>query len=152
MTELGIGDVVVLAKDASPISDWGPSQDTVWTVQADDGKWRADTNGYIHFTEQLNIADIVTDPIVVIGDNINALKWISVDAVTPGNKYVRTAYHWTKEHVRDRHVCIRDCPSNMNLSDFLTKIMAGPHARQLFDGASGYADQPPIPEKPKFIT
>eukprot|EP01052_Picozoa_sp_SAG31_P069565 SAG31_NODE_28397_length_410_cov_3.295820_1_plen_42_part_10 len=27
VTELGTSDVVVLAKDASPISDWGPSQD-----------------------------------------------------------------------------------------------------------------------------
>ena len=87
----------------------------------------------------------------VIGDNINALKWASVDAITPGNKHVRTAYHWVKEHVRDGHICIRDAPSVMNLSDFLTKNMARPHARQLIDAASRYSEQPPIPDKLKFL-
>ena len=86
-----------------------------------------------------------------MGDNINALKWASVDAITPGNKHVRTAYHWIKEHVRDSDVCIRDCVSALNLADFLTKNLAGPHARQLFDAASGYSDQPPVPDKLKVI-
>ena len=39
----------------------------------------------------------------------------------------------------------------MNLSDFLTKNMAGPHARQLIDAASRYSEQPPIPDKLKFL-
>ena len=149
VTELGTADVIVLAKDACPHGGDGPTADTIWTTLDTDGKWCI--NDSISVVDNLCIASIVVDPIVVIGDNINALKWASVDAITPGNKHVRTAYHWVKEHVRDGHICIRDAPSVMNLSDFLTKNMAGPHARQLIDAASGYSEQPPIPDKLKFI-
>ena len=72
-------------------------------------------------SDLLHIAEIVCQPSIVIGDNINALKWASVDAITPGNKHVRIAYHWIKEHVRDDDVCLRDGPSATNLADFLTK-------------------------------
>ena len=101
--------------------------------------------------ELLRLADIVTDPIVVVGDNINALKWASVDPIAPGNKHVRTSYHWIKEHVRDGHVSIRDCPSQINISDFLTKNMQGPHARQMIEAASSYAEQPQPPDALKYI-
>jgi hypothetical protein len=37
----------------------------------------------------------------VIGDNITALKWASVDAVTPGDVPIVAAYNWLKEHIRD---------------------------------------------------
>ena len=149
VTELGTADVIVLAKDACPHSGDGPTADTIWTTLDTDGKWSV--NDSITIVDNLCIASIVADPIVVIGDNINALKWASVDAITPGNKHVRTAYHWVKEHVRDGHICIRDAPSVMNLSDFLTKNMARLHAQQLIDAASGYLEQPPIPDKLKFL-
>ena len=96
----------------------------------------------------MGVSSIVDKPIVVVGDNINALKWASVDAITPGNKHVRTAYHWVKEHIRDRHIDVRDGPSATNLADFLTKISVGPHARQLMRAASGYNEQPAIPHPP----
>ena len=92
--------------------------------------------------ELLRLADIVLEPIVVVGDNVNALKWAYVDAITPGNKHVRTSYHWIKEHVQDGHVSIRDCPSLINISDFLTKNMQGPNARQMIEAAPSYSEQP----------
>eukprot|EP01052_Picozoa_sp_SAG31_P006791 SAG31_NODE_316_length_17841_cov_33.716154_11_plen_250_part_00 len=150
ISDLGTGDVIALADVATPQSQFGPSRDTIWTSKDSAGKWTQNLD--IHISENIGVADVVSEPIIVIGDNINALKWASVDAVTPGNKHVRTAYHWIKEHVRDGHVCIRDCESAMNLADFLTKISAGPHARQLFDASSGYSGQPTIPDKLKVLT
>ena len=82
---------------------------------------------------------------LMTGDNINALKWASTEAVTPGNKHVRTAYHWIKEHIRDGDIDLRDGPSAMNLADFLTKNLAGPSIRMASDAASGYADAPAVP-------
>ena len=73
----------------------------------------------------LRLADIVGDQTIMIGDNINALKWAPTDAVTLGNKHVRTAYHWIKEHVRDGDIDLRDGPSALNLADFTPRIWPG---------------------------
>ena len=98
----------------------------------------------------LRLADIVGEQTIMIGDNINALKWASTDAVTLGNKHVRTAYHWIKEHVRDGDIDLRDGPSALNLADFLTKNLAGPPIPSASDAASGYIDAPIVP--PRRIT
>ena len=68
----------------------GPTPGTAW-MSLQSGDWVVDSK--IRIDEQLQIAPIVTTPTVVVGDNINALKWASIDAITPGNKHVRTAYH-----------------------------------------------------------
>ena len=81
-------------------------------------------------------------PSLLIGDNITAKKWASIDTVTPGNKHIRIAYHWVKEHVRDQDIDLRDTPSKQNLADFLTKNLAGPAIRALADSASGYSAPP----------
>ena len=149
ITELGTADIILLSKNTSPARADGPSPETIWTVRSDTDDWMAAPTAKVD--ELLRLADIVSEPIVVVGDNINALKWASVDAITPGNKHVRTSYHWIKEHVRDGHVSIRDCPSQINISDFLTKNMQGPHARQMIEAASGYAEQPQPPSALKYI-
>jgi hypothetical protein len=149
ITELGTADIILLSKNTSPAREDGPSPETIWTVRSDTDDWMAAPTAKVD--ELLRLADIVSEPIVVVGDNINALKWASVDAITPGNKHVRTSYHWIKEHVRDGHVSIRDCPSQINISDFLTKNMQGPHARQMIEAASGYAEQPQPPSALKYI-
>eukprot|EP01052_Picozoa_sp_SAG31_P036152 SAG31_NODE_4470_length_3205_cov_70.394915_4_plen_113_part_00 len=73
---------------------------------------------------------------VVIGDNITALKWASVDAVTPKNKHIRTIYHWLREHIRDGSIDLRDCPTQDNLADCLTKPIVGPPAQRISDAIS----------------
>ena len=72
------------------------------------------------------------------------------DAVTPGNKHVRTAYHWIKEHVRDGDIDLRDGPSALNLADFLTKNLARPPIQSTSDAASSYIDAPIV--LPRRIT
>ena len=116
----------------------------------DRGKKKLEIDSTVRVVDMLRLTDLVRDSTIVVGDNINALKWASTDAVTPGNKHVRTAYHWIKEHVRDGDIDLRDGPSAMNLADFLTKNLAGPPLRMASDAASGYADTPAVP--PRRVT
>ena len=88
---------------------------------------------------------------IVIGDNINALKWASVDAVTPGNAHIRAAYHWLKDTIRELEIDLRDIPSALNLADFLTKAGMGPAKRISSDAAYGYTKPPPIPPALKYL-
>ena len=97
--------------------------------------------------DAVGVSSIVSAPSLLIGDNITAKKWASVDTVTPGNKHIRIAYHWIKEHVRDQDIDLRDTPSKLNLADFLTKNLNGPAIRAFADSASGYAELPVIPAK-----
>ena len=96
--------------------------------------------------DAIGIAEIVSKPSVLIGDNITAKKWATIDTVTPGNKHIRIAYHWIKEHVRDLDIDLRDTPSLENLADFLTKNQTGPAIRSSTDAASGYSPPPRVPD------
>ena len=102
-------------------------------------------NVKIRVFDAIGAASIVSTPSLLIGDNITAKKWASIDTVTPGNKHIRIAYHWVKEHVRDQDIDLRDTPSAANLADFLTKNQTGPQIRASTDAASGYASPPAIP-------
>ena len=140
ITEQGTADIMAIAADCSPRGQPGPTAGATWMTYDDDGMLK------IHDTltvlDVLRLADIVGDQTIMIGDNINALKWASTDAVTLGNKHVRTAYHWIKEHVRDGDIDLRDGPSALNLADFLTKNLARPPIQSASDAASGYIDAP----------
>ena len=92
--------------------------------------------------DKIGVAALVHDATVVIGDNITALKWASVDAVTPGNAHIRAAYHWLKDTLRDGYIDLRDIASALNLADFLTKVAMGPQIRASSDAASGYSSPP----------
>jgi hypothetical protein len=86
--------------------------------------------------------------------NITALKWASVDAVTPGNAHIRASYHWLKDTLRDGFIDLRDIQSVLNLADFLTKVVMGPQHRLASDAASRYmySSPPAIPPAPTYLT
>ena len=125
---------------------------TTWTAPADTNIWSTlgasgdvSVNVKIRVYDAIGAASIVSTPSLLIGDNITAKKWASIDTVTPGNKHIRIAYHWVKEHVRDQDIDLRDTPSAANLADFLTKNQTRPQIRASTDAASGYASPPAIP-------
>jgi hypothetical protein len=60
-------------------------------VRGPDGEFSVDKS--VTILDAIGVADLVRDATVVIGDNITALKWASVDAVTPGNAHIRASYH-----------------------------------------------------------
>jgi len=145
VTELGTGDIITLAATPSRRGQHGPSGTVVWSTP--DGSGNFITNTSMRVFDAVGISSIVSAPSLLIGDNITAKKWASVDTVTPGNKHIRIAYHWIKEHVRDQDIDLRDTPSKLNLADFLTKNLNGPAIRAFADSASGYAELPAIPTK-----
>ena len=69
----------------------GPASDTIWMVRGPDGEFSVDKS--VTILDAIGVAELVRDATVVIGDNITALKWAFVDAVTPGNAHIRASYH-----------------------------------------------------------
>ena len=119
-------------------------------VRGPDGEFSVDKS--VTIIDAIGVADLVRDATVVIDDNITALKWASVDAVTPGNAHIRASYHWLKDTLRDSFIDLRDIQSVLNLADFLTKIVMGPQHRMASDAASGYSSPPAIPPAPLYLT
>ena len=78
-------------------------------VPTSDGTFKIDSSVTVH--DVIGTAIIVESPTIVIGDDITALKWASVDAVTLGNAHIRTAYHWLKDTIREREIDLRDIAS-----------------------------------------
>ena len=103
ISELGTGDILSVAQDPSPRCQHGPSNLAMWLTPDDatspSSTWRI--NVYMRVFDAVGVAEIVARPSVLIGDNITAKKRATIDTVTPGNKHIRIAYHWIKEHVRD---------------------------------------------------
>eukprot|EP01052_Picozoa_sp_SAG31_P004421 SAG31_NODE_183_length_20987_cov_8.711078_5_plen_190_part_00 len=128
----------------------GPAADTVWTVpRHDDGV--ATPHSQIRVFDAFGFVAFVEQATIVIGDNITALKWASVDAVTPKNKHIRTIYHWLREHIRDGSIDLHDCPTQDNMADCLTKPIMGPPTQRISDAISGYAETAPIPPRMAYI-
>jgi hypothetical protein len=121
----------------------------VWLVRGTDDGFTVDKS--VTILDGIAIAEIVHDATVVIGENITALKWASVDEVTPRNAHIRAAYQWLKDTLRDGDIDLRDVASPLNLADFLTKVVLGPSMRSASDAASGYTDPPGIAPALKFI-
>jgi len=143
ISELGTGDIIAFTPAPTGRGRHGPADTNIWLTLGASGDVSVDVK--IRVYDAIGAASIVSTPSLLIGDNITAKKWASIDTVTPGNKHIRIAYHWVKEHVRDQDIDLRDTPSAANLADFLTKNQTGPQIRASTDAASGYASPPAIP-------
>jgi hypothetical protein len=150
LDEYGTSTIQIIAADVSSQGQNGPAAGTIWMVRGQDGEFSVDKS--VTIMDAIGVAKPVRDATVVIGDNITALKWASVDAVTPSNAHIRASYHWLKDSLRDGFIDLRDIQSVLNLADFLTKVVMGPQTRLASDAASGYSSPPAIPEAPKYLT
>ena len=102
-------EIQAIAESVSDRGQYGPSPNTVWMVPTSNGAFKIDSS--ITVNDIIGTAIIVEPPTIVIGDNITALKWASVDAVTPGNAHIRAACHWLKDTIREREIDLRDIAS-----------------------------------------
>jgi hypothetical protein len=136
LDEYGTSTIQIIAADVSSQGQNGPASDTIWMVRGPDGEFLVDKS--VTILDAIGVAELVRDATVVIGDNITALKWASVDAVTPGNAHIRASYHWLKDTLRDGFI------------DFLTKVVM--QLRLASDAASGYSSPPAIPPAPTYLT
>jgi hypothetical protein len=91
LDEYGSSTIQIIAADVSPQGQNGPASDTIWKVRGPDGEFSVDK--IVTILDAIGVADLVREATVVIGDNITALKWAFVDAVTPGNAHIRASYH-----------------------------------------------------------
>ena len=57
-----------------------------------------------------------------------------------------------REHIRDGSIDLRDCPTQDNMADFLTKPIIGPPAQRVSDAVSGYCATAPVPRRLAFIS
>ena len=87
-----------------------------------------------------------TKPIVVLGDNDQATRWVTHGMVTTANKSVRMNYHWVQEAAADGFVDMRRVPTKDNTSDVFTKTLGPEDITRLRPGLTGYGPLPPIPD------
>jgi hypothetical protein len=87
-------------------------------------------------------------PVVMLGDNDQATRWINHGMVTTANKSIRMNYHWVRECARDGIVSPRRVPTVNNLSDVFTKTLKENDMDRLRPGLTGYGPLPEIPEAP----
>jgi hypothetical protein len=87
-------------------------------------------------------------PIVMLGDNDQATRWINHGMVTTANKSIRMNYHWVRECARDGIICPRRVPTIDNLSDVFTKTLKDVDMSRLRPGLTGYGSLPDIPDAP----
>ena len=91
LDEYGTSTIQIIAADVSSQGQNGPASYTVWMVRGPDGEFSV--NKSVTILDKIGVAELVRDATVVVGDNITALKWAFVDAVTPSNAHIRAAYH-----------------------------------------------------------
>lgn len=89
-----------------------------------------------------------TKPIIMLGDNDQATRWINHGMVTTANKSIRMNYHWVRECARDGIISPRRIPTSDNLSDVFTKTLKGTDMDRLRPGLTGYGPLPEIPDAP----
>jgi hypothetical protein len=87
-------------------------------------------------------------PVVMLGGNDQAARWINHGMVTTANKSIRMNYHWVRECARDGIVSPRRVPTVHNLSDVFTKTLKEDDMGRLRPGLTGYGPLPEIPEAP----
>ena len=91
-----------------------------------------------------------TKPIVMLGDNDQATRWVIHGMVTTANKSVRMNYHWVQEACEEGFVDPRRVPTDDNTSDVFTKTLGYDVVKRLRPGLTGYGPLPTIPESMPF--
>ena len=94
------------------------------------------------FMIEMGLAQYVTKPTLILADNRQANNLCAEDIVTQGNMYFRTGYHYNKEAVNDRYVCIDYLDTNSNPSDTHTKSLARVKIQQHRPFLHGHAPRP----------
>jgi len=101
------------------------------------------------FLLELDIADHDwSKPVVMLGDNDQATRWINHGMVTTANKSIRMNYHWVRECARDGIIDPRRVATVDNLADVFTKTLKEADIKRLSPGLTGYGALPKIPPAP----
>ena len=97
---------------------------------------------------ELGITDMVNSPMITLGDNDQATKLSREDINTPGNRYIRTHFHFAKECVEKQLICPRRVSTTDNISDMMTKPLSRQYIGYLRPKMTGYENLPPPPDEP----
>ena len=90
--------------------------------------------------QELNLYELLEDPMVVYGDNAAANKLCKESIVSAGNKYFYLSYHWVKELRNDGTIDVQGVKTKSNLSDVFNKAVGTGVIRELFGCMLGYKD------------
>ena len=87
---------------------------------------------------ELRCYDMIMEPTVLFGDNEAANKLCKEEMVTPGNKYIRQAYHWNKECEELGDSVVKPKRTALMLADIYTKPLNAQQMRNLCGKVTGY--------------
>ena len=99
---------------------------------------------------ELQFDDMVAQPTVMLGDNDQATRLSREDIVTPGNRYIRTHFHFAKECVESNQICPRRVSTTDNISDIMTKPLSKQYIQRLRPLLTGYETLPSTPPEPRL--
>jgi hypothetical protein len=90
--------------------------------------------------EEIGRHDMITEPTIVYGDNIQANRLCKEHFVSTGNQHIFMPYHWNREVVRARMAAIHWVQTVYNISDMMSKNVATGVLKQLDGLLHGYND------------
>ena len=83
--------------------------------------------------------EVLAQPTVVLGDNLQANRLCREHFITPGNQYIAISYHYNKEQVDLGTVTVRWLSSAANLADLMTKPVSRQVLAKLLGALTGYS-------------
>jgi uncharacterized membrane protein YukC len=84
--------------------------------------------------------DMIREPTVVYGDNIQANRLCKEHFVTSGNQHILMPYHWNGEVIEAKMAAIHWVQTTHNISDLMSKNTNSAISKQLDGLLSGYED------------
>jgi hypothetical protein len=84
--------------------------------------------------------DMIREPTVVYGDNIQANRLCKEHFVTSGNQHILMPYHWNREVIEAKMAAIHWVQTTHNISDLMSKNTNSAISKQLDGLLSGYED------------
>jgi hypothetical protein len=84
--------------------------------------------------------DMIENPTVVYGDNIQANRLCKEHFVTTGNQHIFMPYHWNREVIDELYAAVKWVQTDYNISDLMSKNVTSGVLKQLEGMLSGYGD------------
>ena len=102
-----------------------------------------------HVLTDMGFQRFVNMPSPILGDNTAAIALARNEILTLGNRFYTKDLHYAKEVYKGGICCPRKVDTKDNISDGMTKSLPVSTFLLHVDMMTGYAELPPIPEKPR---
>ena len=86
---------------------------------------------------EIGRADMIQEPTIVYGDNIQANRLCKEHFITSGNQHIFMPYHWNREVIDAKMAVVHWVQTQYNISDLMSKSVNCAVSKQLDGMLSG---------------